>query len=62
MRIFRKKNCKIASASGDPPPNPVGLRRLGAPPSDPTLYLPSTITCLSCSFLGLLNFITLKNN
>jgi len=35
MRIFWKKTVKIVSASGAPPPNPVYLRRLEAPPSDP---------------------------
>jgi len=32
---FWKKSCKIAAASGAPPPKSVGLRRLEDPPPDP---------------------------
>jgi len=36
MRIFLEKSCKIAAASGDPPPKiPSGLQWLGTSFSDP---------------------------
>jgi len=41
-----KKNWKIAAALGAPPPIPVGLRRLGAPPQTPELLLPSPVTVI----------------
>jgi len=41
MRIFCIKSCKIAAASGALPPNPVGLRRLEAPPLDPCVATPA---------------------
>jgi len=46
MRIFREKSCKIAAASRLRPRTPVGLRRLGAPPPDPTSYIVNSSRCI----------------
>jgi len=43
MLYFFEKNWKIAAALEAPPPNPIGLRRLGAPPPTPRVVTP--ITC-----------------
>jgi len=51
--IFLKSTIKIASASGDPPPNPRKLPAAGgSAPQTLASLLPTTITILSCSFLA----------
>jgi len=39
MRIFWKKSCKIAAASGALLSSPIGLRRLGALPPHPRVVI-----------------------
>jgi len=49
MRIFEKKSWKIAAASGDPPLNPVNLRRLELRSQTSTLLLsPTVVVCVKC--------------
>ena len=36
MKLFLQKNAKFSSAGGLRPQTPIGLRRLGAPPPDPS--------------------------
>jgi len=54
---FLEKDAKISSASGAPPPNPVGLRRLGvADPRDVTpVYYYNFVKFIASSKCGLLH-------
>jgi len=60
---FLEKNCNNRlNVGGFVPELPLASGGWGWGPQTPTLWLPSTITSLSNSFLALLDFITLKTH